>query len=273
MDQIGQKLYAMGKNGDITGANALISTIDPLMHQSCANQNIHNTSIDVQMPTKIKNVTNANLGEKYSKLVESGNVYPNELLSIESNYFLSKYGSAIYNNLLKQRNSYLVEPKPFPSDFDLSYNMIIQNLNTLTQNNNANNGTIDILNTYLPSFDSNTIYKEIEYRDIEYIRLYQINYVINIIYYIGFTLLLLLLFSSNNLLFKERFLLYLCLAILPFLYPWIFLISRKLWNYMSPSIIYNGPKNAFIDTNKVVTTEFSNNNTNNFKDNINTTTL
>ena len=219
----------------------------------------------------VNNVINKKLQDNYNAIVEKGNNYPKELLLEESKYFTKKYGNDVYEKLLDKRISYIKPPSPPPPD--LIRPLILDQIHVLNQSKTTNSNAVNILNTYLPSFDSNTIYREIEYRDNEYIRLYQINFILNILYYVGLIILLSLLFSSNNLLLKERFLFYLFLALLPFLYPWIFLFSRKIFNKIYPSISYNGPVNAFIDTNKTTTTMWSNNTKNNYQSQTNTTTL
>ena len=56
-----------------------------------------------------------------------------------------------------------------------------------------------------------------------------------------------LLYTDNNLYLKERFIFYLFLVLLPYLYPWIFMYSNKLKNLIMPNISYTGPKNSFND--------------------------
>ena len=110
-----------------------------------------------------------------------------------------------------------------------------------------------ILTNNTPNSDvHNTIVRKIDYREIEYNKLKSINSTINIVYYILLILLLVLLYSENNLLLKERFLFYMFLILLPYLYPWIYILTKKIWTSLFPEILTEGPKNAFlnnIDTN------------------------
>jgi hypothetical protein len=103
----------------------------------------------------------------------------------------------------------------------------------------------------LPLTDnSQTNFRKSEYRSEEHDKLKSINRTINIIYYSCIILLFMLLFTDNNLYFKERFIFYIFLIFLPYLYPWIFMYTIKLKNVIMPTITYTGPKNAFIDINK-----------------------
>jgi hypothetical protein len=116
----------------------------------------------------------------------------------------------------------------------------IQTISNILTNNTSNSDVY------------NTIVRKIDYRDIEYNKLKSINSIINIVYYILLILLFVLLFSENNLLLKERFLFYLFLILLPYLYPWIYILIKKIWTSLFPDTLTEGPKNAFlnnIDTN------------------------
>ena len=97
--------------------------------------------------------------------------------------------------------------------------------------------------------NSQTNFRKTEYRSEEHDKLKSINRTINIIYYSCIILLFMLLFTDNNLYLKERFIFYIFLIILPYLYPWIFMYTIKLKNVIMPTITYTGPKNAFIDIN------------------------
>ena len=66
--------------------------------------------------------------------------------------------------------------------------------------------------------------------------------------------LLLLLYTENNLLISERYPLYIFLILLPYLYPWIYKFTGKIWGLLVSSIDYTGPKNAFIDKTPIQNT-------------------
>jgi len=54
--------------------------------------------------------------------------------------------------------------------------------------------------------------------------------------------------TSGNLKFKERFLPYLLLLLLPVLYPFIFSWIYKTINSWTKPDLLHGPKNAFLDS-------------------------
>lgn len=109
--------------------------------------------------------------------------------------------------------------------------------------------TVDnILINNTPGKDEyNTTVRKIDYRDIEYTKLKKINSTINTIYYIGVVTLFILLYSEDNLLLKERFLFYILLLLIPYLYPWIYALIKKIWSIMFPDTLSYGPKNAFLN--------------------------
>jgi len=103
---------------------------------------------------------------------------------------------------------------------------------------------------YYPVIDTATNFRKVEYRNDEHEKLRSINRMINIIYYACVVLLFMLLYSNNTLYLKDRFLLYIFLLILPYLYPWLWMFFIKLKNLIMPTIQYTGPKNAFIDVSQ-----------------------
>ena len=225
-------------------------------------------------PTKNSKMAIQQYKSNYYKMIEDNNASSSNTLTKESSYFIAKYGSNIYNQLLEYRLRYL-NPTTTQSDgFDLTgYFQVLESISALNQVLTIDKPMLNILDTYLPEYDANTLYREIEYRDVEYAKLSKINYYVNILYYCAFVVLILLLFSSGNLLLRERFVLYIFLGLLPILYPWAFMLSRRIFNYIYPSFQYNGPVNAFVDTNTNITTMFSNNVSNSFKKNEEATTI
>jgi hypothetical protein len=134
---------------------------------------------------------------------------------------------------------------------DAEYRTQVKNTITLLNNPLLQTGTkmSDLLTNYLPINNAQTTYEKVVYRDEEHSKLKNVNRIINIVYYCGVVVLLLLLFTSDNLYLKERFPLYIFIIILPYLYPWIYKLAGVLWGFVFPMIDYTGPKNAFIDKN------------------------
>ena len=109
---------------------------------------------------------------------------------------------------------------------------------------------VAMLSKYIPKTNADATYQKIEYREAEFQKLKNINNIINIVYYIGVVFLFVLLFTSNNVFLKERFLFYIFLLVFPFLYPWVYLFVIKIWTYLFPDKLFSGPTNAFIDQTK-----------------------
>jgi hypothetical protein len=106
---------------------------------------------------------------------------------------------------------------------------------------------VAMLSKYIPKSNADATYTKIQYRDVEYSKLKNINTIINGVYYFGVIFLFILLFTSNNFYLKERFMFYIFLILLPFLYPWLYLYVTKIWRFLFPVSLLSGPKNAFID--------------------------
>lgn len=100
---------------------------------------------------------------------------------------------------------------------------------------------------YTPIDESDTNFRKVEYRTEEHEKLRLVNRIINIVYYACIILLFMLLYTNDTLYLKDRYILYIFLLILPYLYPWIWMLGNKLKNLIMPDISYTGPKNAFID--------------------------
>lgn len=130
-----------------------------------------------------------------------------------------------------------------------AYKIQVQNTINFLNNPLIQSGTkmSDLLTNYLPVNNAQIKYEKVVYRDEEHSKLKNVNRIINIIYYCGVVLLLLLLFSSDNLYLKERYPLYTFLILLPFLYPWLYKLAGIIWGFIFPMIDYTGPKNAFMD--------------------------
>ncbi len=207
---------------------------------------------------EIESVGNPNVSNTaYYNDVDEEILYIGKLLSDEKTYFNNKYGTDIYNSLIAKRTIFLkndvVEPD---TNNDNKYSNLLEQVDSLNNQTNLNKMT-SYINTYLPSYDANAIYKHIEYTNEEFVFLQKVNFYINLAYYITFIIFILLLISSNNLYLGERFILYIFLAILPVLYPWFYIILRNTWKTLFPVVDYGGPNQVDTTTNTI--TMFSNN--------------
>ena len=100
---------------------------------------------------------------------------------------------------------------------------------------------------YYPTDNSATNFRKVEYRTEEHEKLRLVNRFINIAYYCTIIVLFMILYTNDTLYLKDRFIFYIFLLLLPYLYPWLWMLFNKLKNLIMPSIEYTGPKNAFID--------------------------
>ena len=108
-------------------------------------------------------------------------------------------------------------------------------------------GSLNRLNnsiSYLKETESsNVIYEKIEYRNIEHEQLYNINKLIDVLFYSFYFAFVFIMICIGNTK-KEYFLIYLFVGLIPFIYPFLF----KLLLYINKYLTYNihGPKNAFV---------------------------
>ena len=249
------------------------------------NSNVKNKIINdvyINLPNDCKNYVKG-VNEKYNNSVYSGTLYGNvftnykndvesansiseKILTDEREYFTKKYSENVYDYLLRERNKLftiqntLLSTINFEDGIDVNSNITINgtsyDINNLTNtifnnNNNTKNQTmIDIYNKfmeYLPDTDPDLINRKIEYREMEHDKLKWINSLINILYYSLLITLIILLYSGDNLYFKDRFLLYLFLVLAPMLYPFIYSLIKKIIKIFNDNSPIHGPKNAFLD--------------------------
>lgn len=201
----------------------------------------------------------------YKDVVENANSISEKILTDEREYFTKKYSENVYDYLLRERTKLFTLQNTILSQINLdststtgsimindnSYNINDLTTNILNNNNNTKNQImIDIYNKfkeYLPDTDPDLINRKIQYRNTEHDKLKWINSMLNIIYYSLLITLFILLYSADNLYFKERFLLYLFLILAPILYPFIYSLIKKIFNIFSENNPIHGPKNAFLD--------------------------
>jgi hypothetical protein len=92
---------------------------------------------------------------------------------------------------------------------------------------------------------SNDITKEkIEYREVEHQKLVTLNKTLDILFYCIFSAFVIIIIVTGNFKFKEHFLLYLFMILIPFLFPYLYKLCKHFYGLNSSSY---GPKNAFID--------------------------
>jgi hypothetical protein len=111
----------------------------------------------------------------------------------------------------------------------------------------GNRKLINYLQNQLHVEDPDTTFKKIEYREEAHETLSNMNHLMTIFYFTLLGLMFLFLLFTKRLLLKERFILYLFLLVLPFIFPYFFDLLKKLYDYIFPHSPTHGPKNAFLD--------------------------
>lgn len=99
--------------------------------------------------------------------------------------------------------------------------------------------------TDLPLYNINSVTAKIEYRDIEHQKLTKLNKLLDTLFYGLFISFLLIIILIGNFNFKERFLFYLIIGLIPYIFPYIYKMCKYFYYKMNNNSY--GPKNAFID--------------------------
>jgi len=212
--------------------------------------------------TEVSNALNFNITnyEAYRNDIEFVNSFMEQVLVDERNYFTTKYGDTVYNFLLSQRNEYITEKnriqklktcKSCPLDasgqrFDASCNSTYDS---------SDNELFNYLKNQFPAQNADTVFKKIEYRDESHEFLSRINKYLTIFYFFVLFVMLIMLTVSQRLFLKERFVLYLFLIVLPFIFPFLFDLLKKIYKYYFPGTSGYGPKNAFLENRDLVIDE------------------
>ena len=254
------KSYAAFKDGynagiarDEQAKDRAVSRANDALYDDCKKYNKRSSkNINYFSPPIIKKVGTEDLFILYKNDVEFSNSFREQVLQDERNYFEKKYSKAVYRYLLDKRTKFN-DANDATYKLDLSSCPTCAYSNTysdISQNDKCDSTfktLYDKLTQYYPYVSSDTTYRKIEYRGTEHDFLMTINTFINIIYYVLLFVMVILLASSNRLLIKERFLVYLLLILLPFLYPYIYSFCKKIFNSLFISKPIHGPKNAFVE--------------------------
>jgi len=235
--------------------NTLLSTIKKNVPTDCAAYN--DIRAKSMKSTTVLGKTTFNLSdyEAYRNDIDFVNSFNEQVLVDERNYFEKKYTPKVYSYLLAQRQAFKVQQKKLQEELMCSsYKTDLANAASSCNKNasNANNQAAkDFMNylmkqTHIPNPD--TTYKKIEYRNEAHELITTINNWMTILYYILFIVMIVLLAVSNKLMARERFMLYLFLAVLPILFPYLFQWIKYLYGYVFPDSPTHGPKNAFLES-------------------------
>jgi hypothetical protein len=246
--------YNAGTANDEQARDRIISRGNQALYEDCKGYNAV-TSKKGPYTGYDKNVnsTTDQLFNVYKNDVEFVNSFQEQVRDDEKRYFEQKYGPTVYKYLINKRLEYNNEIDVFINDqkFPTCPDTKKECKDEINKNDEINlqnfKDLYNKISQFYPSVNSNTTYRKIEYRDKEHELLMTINSIINIIYYVLLFFMVILLASSNKLLIKERFLIYLLLLVLPFLYPYIFNFFKKILDGFFVGKELHGPKNAFVE--------------------------
>jgi chromosome segregation ATPase len=215
----------INKNAEITRLNALIATISA--DNTAYKQKIKElTSEILQLTTEIEKLITTINGLNDTIIIYSNKLklYDLQIKDLNTNIVTltqDNWSDEVYNNL---------------NLLDLASNLDVS-LNSLFYYLKQKNINPDVM------------YEKINYRSIEHQKLYNINKVLDILFYcFYFSFILIIIFTRNTK--TENFLIYLFVALIPFIYPFIFKFVSYIVNYLSTHT--NGPKNAFVDINSTI---------------------
>ena len=273
------KAYDAGIKNDTNSRDSLIKNLSNSLNDSCktytSNPNV--VSNVGRTSGTIPYIDLEHYFGKYKNDIEFQNSLKEQLLADEETYFVNKYGAVVYKYLTDKRSALFSQSESsntssmrqsscsqLPSGRTQISNRITDTNNSPVSGYYDDNGLFvessklcsdnalsfyNMFSKYLPYSEADITNRKIEYRENEHDFLMKINSIMNIIYYILFAIMIILLIGGNNLQLKERFPIYLILLFLPFLYPYIFKLIHYTYNYITESKSIHGPKNAFLDSN------------------------
>jgi hypothetical protein len=257
--------YNAGVENNNEQKNTIISDVYRNLPNDCKN---YTRVLDSKYTSSVYSGTlYGSIFSNYKNDVESANSISSKILTDERDYFTKKYSEKVYDYLLNQRQKIYDIKNSILSTIDFnniessdttitineqtySIDNLVQNI--LKSNNDTKNQTMNYLydkfSKYLPSANSELLNRKIQYRDMEHDKLKWVNHILNFVYYSLLIVLFVILYSADNLYFKERFLLYIFLILAPMIFPFIYDLIKKIFNLFSPTPGIHGPKNAFLDT-------------------------
>jgi len=199
--------------------------------------------------------------EAYRNDIEFVNSFSEQVLADEATYFTAKYGRVVYDFLLAQRNEYILESNRATNvklclscPKDASGSTVDASNCTNTNGQDKENEMFNFLEKYSPLQNADTTFKKIEYRDESHQFISKINNLLTKIYFCILFVMFVLLAMSKRLFLKERAVTYIFLIVLPFIFPYLFEMLKKVYKYYFPGSPSYGPKNAFLENREKATT-------------------
>lgn len=131
------------------------------------------------------------------------------------------------------------------------YSNFVHNNENILKLNQSIDASFNILFSYLNKQNiPSTVYNEkIMYRDIEHEKLYNTNKILDLLFYCFYFSFIVIIICIGNI-NREKFLIYLFVALIPFTYPFLYKFILYLIHYLSND--RHGPKNAFVDINNTI---------------------
>ncbi len=240
--------------------NTILSNINENIPSDCSTYNDIRRKSEQETPILGKDAFNISDYEAYRNDIEFVNSFTDQVLIDEAQYFKNKYSAKVYEYLLDRRREYTSQEK-IQSTTALCGDAKSQCATVdpvLTEEEKAEKEKCkesqDFLSFLLNQTQSKkprpeTIYKKIEYRNESHEFLITMNSFLSLLYFAILAFVILLLAATNRLLLSERFLLYLFLFLLPFLFPYFFEGAKYIYQSTIQSTPDHGPKDAFLETN------------------------
>lgn len=201
---------------------------------------------------------NLNDFEAYRNDIEFVNSFPKQVLIDEEKYFVKKYSTKVYEALLSTRDTHMsaiegsIKDK-FCKDKTGSVCQIDETSCKSDQckvywpDSSQKNEYVTELLKQNPLERPATIQKKVEYRKDAHELLSSINGWMTLLYYGLLVGMILVFLIKGELHLKERIFFYLGLAVLPFLFPYLFELLVYLYLGVFPENKIQGPKDAFIE--------------------------
>tara|TARA_B110000008_G_scaffold279990_1_gene330351 strand:- start:5984 stop:6775 length:792 start_codon:yes stop_codon:yes gene_type:complete len=199
----------------------------------------------------------------YFNKVEEGNTYLSELQEIESQYFLAKYGSDIYNYFKTQRSIYIDNKINVSSSGSMDFTTMMSDISYeySIYTKVAQSGfedQVDLFKTNMETitYDVNTMLNEndknkriMQYRNVISNDVNNLSFKVSVFYYFILLCLFIYLYVNDILFLNKNKILYIIVILFPFLYQYIFKFIVYVYNKVVSMILNTSPKNAFLNDN------------------------
>lgn len=209
------------------------------------------------------------LQRKYYMAVNDANKIEDRLKTTERNYFIAKYGQALYDYFTEQREQHINDN--IISGCESGSGGIIGSGGGETWNsgNSGSSGDEDediknnlkyynnlytTVNTGIENINKNVITMvnnaEINKRKIEYRhdiseKTMRLSGIFNYIYYFIVLFIFIILISKNALDIKKNIILYIVILIFPLIYRYVFMFLVYIYNWIAEYLKVRGPKDVY----------------------------